>query len=101
MQGCCYCLAQNSDVDINAITKWPKYNGFYAKVPTCLYYKNKNKVLDWGKGAKLLALKVLIVPQSTRHNTLFNSQTKKVYFCNILSLRWRRMTFHYLMVKHQ
>ncbi|CAO3692254.1 unnamed protein product [Rhizopus microsporus] len=55
--GCCYCLAQNSDVDINAITKWPKYNGFYAKVPTCLYYKNKNKVLGWGKGAKLLALK--------------------------------------------
>lgn len=60
MQGCCYCLAQDSDVDINTITKWPKYNGFYAKVPTCLYYKNKNKVLDWGKGAKLLALKVLI-----------------------------------------
>lgn len=40
------------------ITKWPKYNGFYAKVPTFLYYRNKNgRLLDWGKGARLLSLR--------------------------------------------
>jgi hypothetical protein len=45
--------------DIHDIIQWPKNNGFYAKVPTLLYYRNKNgKLLDWGKGARLLSLRV-------------------------------------------
>ncbi|GAA5813084.1 hypothetical protein MFLAVUS_006552 [Mucor flavus] len=48
--GCCYALADT--------TQWPKSNGFYAKVPSLVYYRNKNgKLLDWGKGARLLSLR--------------------------------------------
>ncbi|KAG1051810.1 hypothetical protein G6F43_006012 [Rhizopus delemar] len=55
--GCCFCLIEDFD-DINVVTKWPKCNSFYAKAPSSLYYKNKNgKLLDWGKGARLLSLK--------------------------------------------
>lgn len=45
--------------EIHDIIKWPKSNGFYAKVPSLLYYRNKNnKLLDWGKGARLLSFRV-------------------------------------------
>lgn len=45
--------------EIHDIFKWPKSNGFYAKVPSLVYYRNKNgKLLDWGRGARLLSLRV-------------------------------------------
>lgn len=48
--------------EIHDIFKWPKSNGFYAKVPSLVYYRNKNgKLLDWGRGARLLSLRVSIV----------------------------------------
>lgn len=44
--------------EIHDIFKWPKSNGFYAKVPSLVYYRNKNgKLLDWGRGARLLSLR--------------------------------------------
>ncbi|KAI8070101.1 hypothetical protein BDF21DRAFT_439795 [Thamnidium elegans] len=55
-KGCCYALADTTQV--HDIIKWPKSNGFYAKVPSLVYYRNKNgKLLDWGKGARLLSLR--------------------------------------------
>ncbi|CEP12097.1 hypothetical protein [Parasitella parasitica] len=56
--GCCYTLQSDDEDEIYDITRWPKNNGFYAKVPTLLYYRNKNsKLLDWGRGARLQSLK--------------------------------------------
>ncbi|KAI8646927.1 hypothetical protein BD408DRAFT_379752 [Parasitella parasitica] len=56
--GCCYTLQSDDEDEIYDITRWPKNNGFYAKVPTLLYYRNKNsKLVDWGRGARLQSLK--------------------------------------------
>ncbi|KAI8077866.1 uncharacterized protein BX664DRAFT_369526 [Halteromyces radiatus] len=54
--GCSYALKGSQEV--YDITKWPKYTGFYGKVPTLLYYKTTtNRLLDWGNGARLLSFK--------------------------------------------
>ncbi|KAL7310416.1 hypothetical protein PS15m_009919 [Mucor circinelloides] len=56
--GCCYALQSSDDDEIYDVTRWPKDNGFYAKTPTLLYYRNKNnKLLDWGRGARLQSLR--------------------------------------------
>ncbi|KAI8578883.1 hypothetical protein K450DRAFT_244957 [Umbelopsis ramanniana AG] len=54
--GCSYAFAE--DENIQDITKWHKYSGFYSKTPTLLLYKHKPlKVQDWGNGARLAVLK--------------------------------------------
>ncbi|KAI7873614.1 uncharacterized protein EV154DRAFT_527851 [Mucor mucedo] len=53
--GCCYALADTAEV--HDIFRWPKSNGFYAKVPSLLYYKKNGRLLDWGKGARLQSLR--------------------------------------------
>ncbi|KAI9280735.1 hypothetical protein BY458DRAFT_500210 [Sporodiniella umbellata] len=56
--GCCFCLTKDSDWNIQVVSQWPKCHGFYAKAPTFLYYRNKNgRLMDWGKGARLLSFK--------------------------------------------
>ncbi|CDS08435.1 hypothetical protein LRAMOSA09797 [Lichtheimia ramosa] len=36
---------------------WPKHSGFYAKVPSLLYYRGRsNRLVDWGEGARRLSL---------------------------------------------
>ncbi|CAO3612140.1 unnamed protein product [Cunninghamella blakesleeana] len=54
--GCSYAIKGTQEVF--DITKWPKYMGFYGKVPTLLYYKSTTKrLMDWGNGARLLSFK--------------------------------------------
>ncbi|CAO3594608.1 unnamed protein product [Absidia cylindrospora] len=54
--GCSYALRDTKEVF--DITKWPKYTGFYGKVPTLLYYKSTTKrLMEWGNGARLLSFK--------------------------------------------
>ncbi|KAI8341202.1 hypothetical protein BC941DRAFT_493144 [Chlamydoabsidia padenii] len=54
--GCSYALKESQE--ICDIVKWPKYTGFYGKVPTLLYYKTTTKrLMDWGNGARLLSFK--------------------------------------------
>ncbi|KAI8372829.1 uncharacterized protein BYT42DRAFT_578166 [Radiomyces spectabilis] len=54
--GCSYAFAH--DDEVYDIIKWPKHSGFYAKVPTALYYKkDSSRLLDWGNGARLRSFK--------------------------------------------
>ncbi|KAI9490489.1 hypothetical protein BDB00DRAFT_837393 [Zychaea mexicana] len=53
--GCSYKF--EDDDEIYDVVKWPKHFGFYAKVPSLLYYKGRaNRLVDWGDGARRLAL---------------------------------------------
>ncbi|KAI7847157.1 hypothetical protein BDC45DRAFT_527034 [Circinella umbellata] len=53
--GCSYKF--EDDDEIYDVVKWPKHFGFYAKVPSLLYYKGRAKrLVDWGDGARRLAL---------------------------------------------
>lgn len=55
--GCCYAFAQNEEVI--DIVKWPKQNNqVYPKTPTLsLYRKGSPQLVDWGHGARRLAMK--------------------------------------------
>ncbi|ORX48254.1 hypothetical protein DM01DRAFT_1385572 [Hesseltinella vesiculosa] len=52
--GCSYAVKHEENV--YDVVGWPKYQGFYGKVPTLLYYKNA-RLVDWGYGAHLVSLK--------------------------------------------
>ncbi|ORE03392.1 hypothetical protein BCV72DRAFT_32461 [Rhizopus microsporus var. microsporus] len=55
--GCCYAFTQNEEVI--DIVKWPKQNNqVYPKTPTLsLYRKGSTQLVDWGHGARRLAMK--------------------------------------------
>ncbi|ORY96856.1 hypothetical protein BCR43DRAFT_458719 [Syncephalastrum racemosum] len=49
--GCSYKLV--NDDEIYDIIRWPKHTGFYAKVPTLLWYRKRtHRLVDWGDGAR-------------------------------------------------
>ncbi|KAI8997651.1 hypothetical protein BDB01DRAFT_771832 [Pilobolus umbonatus] len=55
--GCCYAFAQSDEV--YDIVKWPKQNSqVYPKTPTLsLYRKGSTQLVEWGHGARRLAMK--------------------------------------------
>ncbi|KAG0167983.1 Heat shock 70 kDa protein 12A [Apophysomyces sp. BC1015] len=58
ISGCSYALSD--DEEIYDVIQWPKQGGFYAKVPTLLYYRTKSgRCMDWGNGARLHSFKPL------------------------------------------
>ncbi|KAI8148535.1 hypothetical protein BJV82DRAFT_592445 [Fennellomyces sp. T-0311] len=53
--GCSYKF--QDDDEVYDVVKWPKHFGFYAKVPSLLYYRGRaNRLVDWGDGARRLSL---------------------------------------------